>query len=166
MKQSTLAVLAALATMTTLTTATAQAQVRSEKNISLALASEAAMAAVESCAKSGYNVAAVVVDRAGQIKAGVRGDNTGPHAFDTSRRKAYTSLTFRNESLKLMEAWAKNPAAQNLTQVQDVIALGGGVPIRAGNEVIGAIGVGGAPGGHLDEQCAVAAIDKIKDRLN
>ena len=162
MKRSTLVVFAALSS---LAAASAHSQILAEKNISLALANEAAMAAVDACTKSGYGVAAVVVDRAGHIKSAARSDNVGPHAVETSRRKAYTSLTFRNESLKLMEAWAKNPAAQNLIYVPDVIALGGGVPIRVGNEVIGAIGVGGAPGGHLDEQCAVAAIEKIKDRL-
>ena len=164
--QAAISTLSSLAVMAALSASAAHAQVRTEKNFGLALANEAAMAAVDACVKSGYAVAAVVVDRAGQVKSVARGDNTGPHTVDTSRRKAYTSVTFRTESLKLMEAWQKNPAAQNLIYVQDVIALGGGVPIRSGNEVIGAIGVGGAPGGHLDEQCAVAAIDKIKDRLN
>ena len=45
------------------------------------------------------------------------------------------------------------------------LLLGGGLPVKAGNDVIGAVGVGGAPGGHLDEQCAVAALDKVKDLL-
>ena len=64
-----------------------------------------------------------------------------------------------------METAQKNPAAANLGQIPGYLLLGGGVPLRAGNEVIGAIGVGGAPGGHLDEQCAVAAIDNAKDAL-
>ena len=64
------------------------------------------------------------------------------------------------------EAWQKNPAAANLVYVTDVLAVGGGLPIRAGNEVVGAIGVSGAPGGHLDDACGQAGIDKIKDRLN
>ncbi len=146
---------------------TAAAQgVRTERTIGLALASEAATAAVEACAKNNYVVTATVVDRAGQVKAIARGDGASAATLDTSRRKAYTSAMFRNNSLALMEAWQKNPAALALADVKGVIALGGGVPIRAGNEVVGAIGVGGAPGGQLDEQCAMAAIDKIKDRLN
>jgi uncharacterized protein GlcG (DUF336 family) len=65
-----------------------------------------------------------------------------------------------------METSQKNPGAQNLGQIPGFLLLGGGMPIRAGNEVIGAVGVGGAPGGHLDDQCAAAAIEKVKDRLN
>lgn len=140
--------------------------VRTERTIGLTLANEAALATVEACGKMNYNVTAVVVDRAGHLKAVARGDNTTPMSIDSARRKAYTSAMLRNNSLALMEAWQKNPAAQGLANLEGMVALGGGVPIRAGNEVIGAIGVGGAPGGHLDEQCAVAGIEKIKDRLN
>jgi len=65
----------------------------------------------------------------------------------------------------MMEAAQKNPAAANLVYIPGYLLLGGGVPVKAGNEVIGAIGVGGAPGGHLDEQCAVAALAKVQDQL-
>lgn len=57
-----------------------------------------------------------------------------------------------------MEAAQKNPGAANLTDIPGFLLLGGGVPVRVGDEVIGAIGIGGAPGGHLDEQCALAAV--------
>ena len=65
----------------------------------------------------------------------------------------------------MMEGAQKNPAAANLVNIPGYLLLGGGVPVKVGNEVIGAIGVGGAPGGNLDEQCAMAAIDKVKDQL-
>lgn len=157
--------LAGVAALAAATTVSAQG-VRTEKNMSLALANEAAQAAIDACTKGGYNVAVAVVDRAGQVKTIMRADNAGPHTTETARRKAYTALTFRNNTSTLMEGWQKNPAAQNLVYIDDVIALGGGMPIRAGNEVIGAIGAGGAPGGHLDDQCVAAGIEKIKDRLN
>ena len=64
-----------------------------------------------------------------------------------------------------MEGAQKNPAAANLVNIPGYLLLGGGVPVKAGNEVIGAVGVGGAPGGHLDEQCATTALDKVKDQL-
>ena len=140
--------------------------VRTEHNISLAMANEAVMAAVDSCLKSGYNVSASVVDRAGQVKAIARGDGSGPHTPDTSRRKAYTALTTRTPTATVAENWQKNPASQNLVYITDVLAVGGGVPIKMGAEVIGAIGVSGAPGGQLDEACGQAGIDKLKDRLN
>ena len=137
-----------------------------ERSIGHAAATEAALAAVSDCLAKGYRVSAAVVNQAGQVKAIVRADGAGPHTLDTSRRKAYTSATFRAPTTPVMEGWQKNPAAQNLVFINDILAVGGGLPIRVGNDVIGAIGVGGAPGGHLDDACAQAGIDKIKDRLN
>ena len=64
-----------------------------------------------------------------------------------------------------MEMSQKNPGAANLGTIPGFLLLGGGVPVKAGNEVIGAVGIGGAPGGHLDEQCAMAALDSVKDDL-
>lgn len=139
--------------------------IRSEKNISLALANEIAAAAVADCAAKNYAVTATVADRAGQIKAVQRADNAGPHSLDSARHKAYTSSSLRAPTSAIMDGAQKNPGAQFLWQIDGVILLAGGVPIRVGNEVIGAVGVGGAPGGNLDEQCAMAGIDKVKDLL-
>ena len=83
----------------------------------------------------------------------------------TSLQKAYTSASAKNTTLAMMEASQKNPAAANLVHIPGYLLLGGGVPVRVGNEVIGAVGVGGAPGGHLDEACANAGIEKVKDLL-
>jgi uncharacterized protein GlcG (DUF336 family) len=139
--------------------------VRVEKNMSLDLANQIAAATVASCTAAGYNVAATVVDRAGTVRAVMRADNAGPHTLEASRLKAYTSASAKNTTLAMMEAAQKNPAAANLVNIPGYLLLGGGVPVKVGNEVIGAVGVGGAPGGHLDEQCAIAAIDKVKDQL-
>lgn len=140
--------------------------VLTERNISLALAQEAAAEAVAACFKNGYNTTAAVVDRAGHVRATLRSDLAGPHTVDTAQRKAFTSAASRQNSGALMELSQKNPAAANLAQINGFILLGGGIPIRAGKEVIGAIGVSGAPGGHLDDQCAEAGIARIRDRLN
>lgn len=148
------------------TTAGAQAQPRSERILPLALANEIAAAALAECQAKGYAVSATVVDRAGQVKAVQRADNAGPHTLDASRSKAYTSASARNSTGAMLEVSQKNAGAQNLGDIPGFLLLGGGMPIRAGDEVIGGIGVGGAPGGHLDEQCAVAVLDKVKDRLN
>lgn len=144
----------------------AQAQaVRSERNISLDLANQIAAGAVAACSANGYNVAATVVDRAGTVRVIQRADNAGPHTLASSQAKAYTSASAKNTTQAMMEGAQKNPAAANLVHLPGFLLLGGGVPIKVGNEVIGAVGVGGAPGGHLDEQCAVAGIDKVKDLL-
>ncbi|WBY01232.1 heme-binding protein [Ramlibacter tataouinensis] len=139
--------------------------VRTERNMSLDLASQLAGATVAACSAGGYAVAATVVDRAGTVRAVHRADLAGPHTLEASRLKAYTAASAKNSTLAMMEAAQKNPAAANLVNIPGYLLLGGGVPVKVGNEVIGAIGVGGAPGGHLDEQCAMAALDKAKALL-
>jgi uncharacterized protein GlcG (DUF336 family) len=137
-----------------------------QKNISLALANEVAAAALQFCSAKGWKVSVAVVDRAGQLKSQLRADGAGPHTLDSSRRKAYTSASLREGTSKLLEIVQKNPSAATLPMIDGLLILGGGLPIHAGDEVIGAIGIGGAPGGHLDDQCAEAGIAKIRDRLN
>lgn len=144
--------------------ASAQA-VRTEKNISLDLANQIAAATVAACTANGYNVTATVVDRAGSVRAVQRADNAGPHTLDASQQKAFTAASAKNTTLAMMENAQKNPASANVIYIRGFLLLGGGVPIKVGNEVIGAVGVGGAPAGQLDEQCAMAALDKVKDLL-
>ncbi|WP_174873400.1 GlcG/HbpS family heme-binding protein [Vogesella oryzae] len=143
-----------------LATATlAQAAPLTERNIALADAQKLASDAVALCQAKGWNVGVSVVDRAGNLKAFARADNAGTHTIEASRAKAFTSASAKAPTLAMMENAQKNPGAANLTDIPGFLLLGGGVPLKAGNEVIGAIGIGGAPGGHLDEQCALAAID-------
>ena len=150
----------------TLVAAAASAQtVRSEKNISLELANQIASASVAACAANGHAVAATVVDRAGTVRALQRADNAGPHTLGASQQKAFTSVSAKNATQAMMEGAQKNPAAANLVYIPGFLLLGGGVPVKVGNEVVGAVGVGGAPGGHLDEQCALAGIAKVQDQL-
>ncbi|MCC6852888.1 MAG: heme-binding protein [Comamonadaceae bacterium] len=155
-------VLAVAAAPTTFAQPTA---VRTERIISLELASQIAAATVAACQGAGYAVSAAVVDRAGQLRALQRADNAGPHTLSSAQAKAYTSASTRSNTLAMMENAQKNPAAANLVHMPGFLLLGGGVPVRAGNDVIGAVGVGGAPGGHLDEQCALAGLEKVRDLL-
>lgn len=144
----------------------AQAQsVRTEKNMSLELANQIAAAGVAACAANGYAVTTTVVDRAGGVRAVQRADNAGPHTLGASQQKAFTSASAKNTTLVMMENTQKNPAAATLVHIPGFLLVGGGVPVKVGNEVIGAVGIGGAPGGHLDEQCAMAALEKVKDQL-
>jgi uncharacterized protein GlcG (DUF336 family) len=138
----------------------------SERSISTALAVEAAQAAVAACGERNFRVAATVVDRHGIVKAVVRADGAGPHTVDASRGKAYTSASARSPTTGMLTAVRENPNATTLPFIPGFLPLGGGVPIRAGDDVIGAIGVGGAPSGLVDEECANAAIARIRDRLN
>jgi uncharacterized protein GlcG (DUF336 family) len=136
-----------------------------EKQLPAGLALEAASGAVEACQQQGYRVSATVVDRAGLVRVVLRADGAGPHTLDSSRRKAYTSASMRVRTLQLDERIRSDPASAGIRDIDQLLPLAGGVPISAGNEVVGAIGVGGAPGGDKDEACALAGIDKIKDRL-
>jgi len=136
------------------------------KVLPLNLAVEAAQSAIASCKAQGYNVSAAIVDRAGNIKAHLAGDGVAVLPRDLSRRKAYTAALRRTTTIELATAIAA-PGAFNPTLYDaQMVTAGGGVPIKAGTEVIGGIGVGGAPGGDKDEACAKAGIDKISDRLN
>lgn len=144
--------------------ASAQA-VRTEKNMSLELANQIAAATVAACAANNYNVTAAVVDRAGTLRALQRADNAGPHTVGAAQGKAFTSASAKAPTTAMLENVQKNPGAATLVDIPGFLILGGGVPVKVGNEVIGAVGVGGAPGGHLDEQCANAGIAKVADLL-
>lgn len=140
----------------------AQAETLTQKNLSLTQANALATSAIQSCAAKNYQVAVTVVDRAGVVKAVQRMDNAGPHTVKASEMKAFTALSAKNASGKGMEAAQSNAGAQNMRDIPGYLLLAGGLPVKEGDEVIGAIGIGGAPGGHLDEACAQAAIDGLK----
>lgn len=128
----------------------------------LELAQKAGQAAVKSCAEDGYRVSAAVVDGSGVLRALLRGDGAGPHTVDSSRKKAYTALSLGEPTARLVEIVKASPEAAGLRDMNDsILVLGGGLPIRADGKLVGGIGVGGAPGGHLDEACARAGLDAI-----
>ncbi len=141
------------------------AQMLQERNVSLPAAQAIAQGALEACAAKGFNVASVVVDRAGIARVLLRADRAGPHTVESARAKAYTSASLRNATGAVAEAVEKNPAQRNLGQISGLLLLGGGLPVRVGDEVIGAVGVGGAPNGQLDEECARAGIEKAQPDL-
>ncbi len=161
---ATLCALSLLALSATAPLAQAQS-VRNEKNLSLELANQIAAAGVAACQANGHAVTVTVVDRAGGVRAVQRADNAGPHTLAASLQKAFTSASAKNSTQAMMEGAQKNPAAANLVHIPGFLLLGGGVPVKVGNDVIGGVGIGGAPGGHLDEQCAVAALEKLKEQL-
>lgn len=133
-----------------------------EATLPLALAVKAATAAVEKCRQDGYKVSAAVVDRGGVLRALLRGDGAGPHTADSSRKKAYTAASLGRPTSELGELLVKVPHLQALREMNDqVLILGGGLPIQFGSETVGGIGVGGAPGTQLDDACAQAGLDAI-----
>ena len=131
-----------------------------------AMAADAVQAAVAACAKQGQRVSAAVVDQGGNLRALLRGDGAGPHTVDSSSRKAYTANTLRTSTLDLTKKAAGSPELTDLRRMNEhILFLGGGLPIKAGDEVIGAIGVGGTPSEEMDEGCARSGLERIQDRL-
>ena len=142
----------------------ANAQVLVHKDISIAMATAIALAAVENCKSAGYNVSVHVLGRNGETLVGLRNPLAGPNTYENSFKKAFTSRTFRIESGKFAENVGQNPVAAQLF-LANIVAARGALPIMIGEETIGAVGVSGAPGGDKDEVCAQAGIDKVKDQL-
>lgn len=141
----------------------ASAQVLTQKNVSLAMAQTIANAAVEKCQSMGYKVSATVLDRAGLQIVMLRGDGAGLHTPEGADRKAYTARTYGSPSANFAKRVQTDPGYVPAMQYTRVLALGGGLPIKVGNEVIGAVGVSGSPG--KDDVCSQAGLDKVADQL-
>ncbi len=144
--------------------APASAQLLSHKDLTSSIAITIAQTAIETCKANGYAVSATVVGRNGEIILQVRGDNTGPHTIENSFRKAYTARTFRIPSGELVDRLKADPTL-GLIHLNNVIANRGALPIKVGEDVIGAAGASGAPGGEKDEACIKAGLDKVADQL-
>jgi len=142
----------------------AGAELLARKDLSASTALTIAQTAMATCTANGYRVSATVVGRNGEVLVQIRGDGTGPHTMENSFKKAYTARTFRIPSGEMEERLKKNPqmGAQFLT---GFTTARGALPIKLGDEVIGAAGVSGAPGGEKDEACVQTGLDKVADQL-
>ena len=145
------------------------AELVTERQIPLAVALDGASAAVEGCLAQNYRIAVTVVDRAGQVRATLRADGANPHLLEGAMRKAYTAAMLRISTVQMGAIVDRSPGALGLMSFQNMTALGGGLPIRLGEEVVGGIGVAGVPvggvGGAGDEGCATIGLDRIVGRI-
>jgi uncharacterized protein GlcG (DUF336 family) len=135
-----------------------------QRNLSLALAKTIAEGALAECKSKGFNVAVAVVDRAGQVMVILRHEEATAQQAEMARRKAYTARMFRTTTLEFQKRTSEG-AYTAQRDIADVLALGGGVPIRIGNEVIGGVGSSGSSQ-EQDDACAKAGIAKVADLLN
>src|SRR5215469_7174749 len=142
----------------------ASAQLLAHKDLSLATALTIATTAIETCKGQGYRMSATILGREGQVIAQLRGDDTGPHTIENSQKKAYAARTFRIPSGEFAQRVKDNPTT-GAVHLTGIVAAQGALPIKIGDEVIGAVGVSGAPGGEKDEACAKAGLDKVADQL-
>jgi uncharacterized protein GlcG (DUF336 family) len=131
----------------------------SQKNIPLPMAMTIAEAAMDKCAELGFKVSVVVVDRAGLPLVMLRGDGSGLHTPEGADRKAYTARTFGTSSADFVKRMLNDPTSVGSKEYSRVLAISGGLPIKVGDEVVGAVGVSGSPG--RDDECSQAGIDKV-----
>ncbi len=136
-------------------------QVAQRQDVTLALANDLLNATLAACHADGRTGVAAVVDRGGNLVAVQRDDNVGPHNTLAAQRKAFTALSTKTATRLLSERARNNPDAENLNTLDELLLLGGGVPLKVGDQVIGAIGVAGAGGAEIDEGCALKAIAQI-----
>ncbi|UWQ40706.1 heme-binding protein [Leisingera aquaemixtae] len=128
----------------------------------LGMATKAAQAALGACAADGYNVSVAIVARDGATKVHLKADNSGPHTVGSAQGKAFTSASMSRDTAGLANFIGENPQHDGLRYMdRRMVIQGGGLPIRIGGALVGGLGVGGAPGGHLDEACARAGLDAI-----
>lgn len=134
-----------------------------QKSLSLGMAKSMAEAALAECKAKGYNTSVVVVDRAGQPLVALRDENATAQTTEMARRKAYTARMFRMSTLDFQKR-TEDPKYAAQRDIADILALGGGVPINAGNETIGGIGSSGSSQDQ-DDACAKAGVAKVADGL-
>ena len=135
-----------------------------QRNLSLALAKTIAEATIAECQAKGFHTAAAVVDRAGQVLVILRDEQGTAQMAEMARRKAYTARMFRMPTAEFQKRTANDPSLLPQRDVQDILALGGGMPIQVAGEVIGGVGSSGSSQ-ETDEGCAKAGLSKVADQL-
>lgn len=120
-----------------------------------------AKATLDACRENDLQVAVAVVNRSGDLQVILRDQFAGAHTPDTSRRKAWTAVSFREATLELAAQTQAGSISSGVRFVTDALMLGGGVPVEAAGRIVGGVGVSGAPTGEMDDACARAGIDAI-----
>lgn len=145
--------------------AVAQKLLTSYPTLTTTAALQAAQAALARCDKDGFTAAVAVVDRGGNALVLLRNGLAGPHTVQTAIGKAYSATSFRTDTTELAQATQSGRVSSGIREIPGVIAVGGGIMIRAKGALVGAIGVSGAPNGDADDACAKAGIAAISDAL-
>lgn len=133
------------------------------RTLSLELANKLVMASARHCSKMGYQVSVAVTDRSGRLLAFARNPLAGSHTIDVATLKAATAATFQTPTIDMMQGF------ESLRNAPGVLLVGGGVPVRIGGHMYGAIGVSGAPArkrtGDVDDECARQGIAAITEAI-
>ena len=146
--------------------ASAQDALVTYRTMSPEVALDLARTALESCRKSGFQVAVAVVDRFGVVQVMLRDRFAGPHTPPTATGKAWTAVTFRTNTTEIVKLTQPGMPQAGVRVLPGAVVLGGGIMVEAGGAMVGAVGVSGAPGGDADDACAKAGIEAIRDKLD
>ncbi len=130
------------------------------QELSMDLAKGIAEAALAECRGKGFHTAAVVVDKGGHVLVSLRDEQATPQTGELARRKAYTARMYRSTTAEWVARMEKDPSLAPQRDLADVIALGGGVPIKVGDDVIGGVGSAGSSQPQ-DDACAKAGVAKF-----
>lgn len=141
----------------------AQAQLQQTSDLTLTAAQKLSGAAMAACQAKGKSIVVTVLDRGGNTVSVQRADGVGPHNTEASRRKAYTALSTKTDTQLLASNARANPDAANLNTLPELLLLGGGLPLTAKGNIVGAIGVAGGGGAPQDRACAQAAISAVPE---
>ncbi|MEO8508957.1 MAG: heme-binding protein [Betaproteobacteria bacterium] len=165
MKRITIMAAALCAGLACAGTAAAQKLLTSYTTLTTSAARDAAQAALARCQKDGFTVAVAVVDRVGAPLAVLRDNLAGTHTTQTAIGKAATAVSFRTDTTELAATTQAGRPSSGIRSLPSVVAVGGGLMIRAKGSIVGGIGVSGAPGGDADDVCAKAGIAAISDAI-
>jgi uncharacterized protein GlcG (DUF336 family) len=155
--------LARFAVLAAASGAVAFAQLPATKVLTVDVAQAIAQESMVKCRADGYKVTVRVVDAGNLLKAFVRDDGAAPATVDIARMKANSVMKFGRASGPPANAPASAPPPPPI--LPDTINFMGGVPIKVGDQTIGAVAVSGAPGGDKDAACANFALTKVADKL-
>ena len=165
MRTTSIAIMVTALCVALATPSIAQKMLATYPTLTTFAALQAAQAALARCQKDGFTVAAAVVDRGGQPLALLRDNLAGAHTSQTAIGKAATAVSFRIDTSELAATTQAGKAASGIRELPNVVAIGGGLVIRAKGSLVGGIGVSGAPGGDADDACAKAGIAAINDAI-
>ena len=135
------------------------------KMLTLDTALELAQLTLEECRNGGYQIAVAVVDRFGNTQVILRDRFAGVHTTETARRKAWTAVSFRTDTVELSKLTRAGEPLSSIRFVTNALMGGGGVVVESAGSIVAGVGVSGAPGGELDDACARVGIEGILDKL-
>ena len=132
------------------------------KRLSLDTALKIGKATIEKCRKEGVQITVTVVDRGGHPQVVLRDTLAMDVSIPISRKKAYTAMEFNSPTSAMEERFK---GAYGVPKIDELLMSAGGIPINVAGNIMGGIGVSGAPSGLTDEACAKAGLAAVQEDL-